>query len=40
MRLIKGKMKVKMKNRAHRYDINGARPKHRHKYAKCKSVSV
>ena len=29
-------MRVKMKNRSNRYDINGARPKHGHEYAKYK----
>ena len=29
-------MKMKMKNRSHRYDINRARPRHGHKYSKYK----
>ena len=27
-------MRLKMKNRSHRYDINRPRPKHGHKYTK------
>ena len=29
-------MKIKMKNRSHRYNINRPKPKHRNKYAKYK----
>ena len=28
------KMKMKMKNRSYRYDINGPRSRHGHKYSK------
>ena len=34
--LIIMKMRVKMKNRSHRYDINRARPRHGHEYTKYK----
>ena len=30
------KMRVKIKNRSHRYDISRPRPRHKHKYAKYK----
>ena len=30
------KMRLKMKNRSHIYDINGPRPGHGHKYTKYK----
>ena len=30
------KMKLKMKNRSHIYNINGLRPRHGHKYTKYK----
>ena len=30
------KMRLKMKNRLHRYDINRPRPRHRDKYSKYK----
>ena len=30
------KMKIKMKNRSHRYDINRPRSRHGHKYGTCK----
>ena len=30
------KMKMKMKHRSHRYDINKPIPRHGHKYSKCK----
>ena len=33
------KMRLEMKNRSHRYDINRPRPKHGHKYTKYKNVS-
>ena len=29
-------MRLEMKNRSHRYDINRPRPRHRHKYTKYK----
>ena len=29
-------MRLKMKNRSHRYDINRSRSRHGHKYIKCK----
>ena len=32
------KMRKKMKNRSHRYDINRLRSKHGHKYNKLKSA--
>ena len=37
------KMRLKMKNRSHRYDINGSTPWHGHKYAKykmCQSIMM
>ena len=34
--LILMKMRLKIKNRSHRYDINKLRPRHGHKYTKCK----
>ena len=33
------KMKIKMKNRLHRYDTNTPRPRHGYKYSKYKKVS-
>ena len=30
------KVRLKMKNRLHRYDIKRPRPRHGHKYIKCK----
>ena len=30
-------MRLKMKNRSHRYDINRVRPRHGHKYTKYKT---
>ena len=36
MSIIK-KMKMEMKNRSHRYDINRPRSRHGHKYKKCKT---
>ena len=30
------KIKMKMKNRSHRYDINSPRSRYGHKYSKCK----
>ena len=36
MRLIIMKMKTKMKNRSHRYDINRPTSRHGHKYSKFK----
>ena len=36
IRLIIVKMKLKMKNRSHRYDVNRYRPIHGHKYNKYK----
>ena len=38
--LVIKKMKVKIENRSHRYDINRARSKHGPKHSKYKSVSV
>ena len=29
---LNDKMRLKMKNRSHRYDVNRPRPKHGHKY--------
>ena len=34
--LMKMKMKLKMKNISHRYGINRPKPRHGHKYTKCK----
>ena len=36
IRLIIMKLKMKMKNRSHRYDIKRLRPRHGHKYSKYK----
>ena len=33
-------MRLKMKNRSQKYDINRPRPRHGHKYTKYKIVSV
>ena len=33
-------MKVKMKNRTHRYDINRPRSRHGHKYSKYKKCLI
>ena len=30
-------MKIQMKNRSYRYDINRPRSRHGHKYSKCKN---
>ena len=29
------KIRLKMKNRSHKYDINRPQPRHGHKYSKC-----
>ena len=40
-RLIITKMKMKMENRSHRYDINRPGPRHGQKYSKCnKCLSI
>ena len=33
-------MRLKMKNRSHRYDINRPRPRYGHKYTKCKMCLI
>ena len=33
-------MKMKMKNRSHKYDINRPRSRQGYKYSKCKNFSV
>ena len=38
VRLIILKMKIKMENRSHRYDINTSRSRRGHKYSKYMSV--
>ena len=38
--LITIKMKINMKNRSPRYDLNRSRPRHGHNYSKCKCLSM
>ena len=38
--LITIKMKINMKNRSPRYDLNRPRPRHGHNYSKCKCLSM